>query len=383
MPGVRRLLVNRGYGKIIHFSLSKVYYSQPASESARLFFDGDLTMKNINQAKFVELSFLFLLISLLVLFNSFSSKAQNKPSDCKFELHYVYRYNMVKNDWEWVWDWVPVCYPANTNSVTSSGGNSSNGNSNSGALSEIRPSDLVGTWEGLFDKAQYACTLEIEKVEGNTFYGTLKRQGGSVAVTGTINSKERGISFGPTKTVMIGNTRDWKLGFNWGSFSNNGRLISGKGYSDYTTYEWGFTKKIPANSKASLSMKDRLPEQLGELKRVKLTLEKTGFFMYGAEEILEASYNLDKDWKAGITVYRYKDSAGARKRKEASDSVWNRHPILINESVKNQEGQVVGDLSIYNVEAGIAFLRYSNYFYEIVAKDKMLLQKILNHLPLE
>lgn len=332
--------------------------------------------------------FLILAIGFPMLFSPFVVKAQdNSKSDCGWKYRWVWkrvyedRYNGTTDRYEPtmvykpVWEWAYGCEPTSKSNAPIP----SSKNSNTSELSKVHPSDLVGTWEGLFDKTQYACTLEIEKVEGNTFYGTLKRQGRSVAVSGTI--KDRSISFTSAKG-MLDNNQGWILGYNWGSFSNDGKSISGKGTNDLTSYEWSFTKKTSINSKIPLSLKDRLPEKMEELKRTEFTEKDFFAFTSGAEECWSAKYNLDKDWKAEITIYRYKDSTGARKQKEKQQL----SGILSNESVKDQSGQVVGELSIYgrdNFDAGIALLTYGNYFYEIVAKDKTILQNILNHLPLE
>ena len=340
--------------------------------------------------------FLFLAIGFPTLFSPFVVKAQdNSKSECGWKYRWVWqrvyedRYNGTTDRYEPVmvykpvWEWAYGCEPTSKSNSTIP----SSKNSNTSELSEVRPSDLIGTWEGLFDKTQYACTLEIEKVEGNTFYGTLKRQGRSVAVTGTIENRR--ISFNSAKG-MTDNNQGWKLGYNWGSFSNDGKSISGKGANDSTSYEWSFTKKISSatnqqpTTKESLSLKDRLPEQLGEFKRVKL--DKYDYiknFIQDSEERWDAEYQIDKNSKAAINIYRYKDSVGAIKRKENRISEW-KVPILMNASIKNQDGQVVGELvAVGNAEFVVAILRNANYFYEIVTKDKMLLEKIIRHLPLE
>lgn len=107
----------------------------------------------------------------------------------------------------------------------------------------FRPSDLVGTWEGLFDQAQYACTLEIERVEGNTFFGTLKPQGALIAISGFIDIDTQQISFMETKIISLGNNSGWVLGNNRGTLSNDGKYISGTGVGGTSTYKWSFWKK--------------------------------------------------------------------------------------------------------------------------------------------
>ena len=343
--------------------------------------------------------FLLLAVGLSVLFSPAIGRAQNSSSLCesgfesrwgwKYVWKYKTNYNTGKLDYVYVNDYVYDCFPTGTGdrSATSNGENSANRNSNSGVSSEIRLLDLVGSWEGLFDKI--ACTLEIEKVEGDKFYGTLKRQSASVAVTGTINSKARSINFSPTKIVTMDNTRDWRLGFNWGDFSNDGKSISGKGYGDLAISEWYFAKKSAISSnnqqratKVPLSMKDRLPEQLGEFKRVELYEFPSILRRDDSEEKWSAKYQIKKGWEASVEISRYKDSTSASKAKDSNISGL-KIPILTNESVTNQVGQVTGELVICKADAGIAFLRHNNYFYLIVAKDKMLLEKILKNLPLD
>ncbi len=108
---------------------------------------------------------------------------------------------------------------------------------------ELRSSDLIGTWEGLFDQTQYACTLEIERVEGNAFYGALIPKGGRIAVNGAIDPATRQISFIETTVISLGRNRDWTLGSNQGFFSNSGKYISGVGVAGLAYYNWNFTKK--------------------------------------------------------------------------------------------------------------------------------------------
>lgn len=234
-------------------------------------------MKSRMSASF-SICFSFLVVGFLMLFSPLVGQAQTGSTNCEWV-------------WSWEWEWigdnrervnVRRCVPtkAQSNSTTPS-----NASSNSDGLPEIRSSDLIGTWEGLFDKAQYACTLDIEKVEGNTFYGTLKRQGDSVAVTGTIISKAREINFGPTKIVPIDNNRDWRLAFNWGSFSNDGKFISGKGLVDSSTYDWSFTKSnLSASSERSTSQLDK------PLKPIEFTKYAEPFLSRGDAKLESKNY---------------------------------------------------------------------------------------------
>lgn len=201
---------------------------------------------------------LLLACGLLILFNPTISKAQNKSALCEsgFEKRWGYKYvlktNLFTYKSEYVYDYVYDCFPIETGnkSVTSNGENSATRNSKSTVLSEIRLSDSIGIWEGFYEKV--ACILKIEKVEGENFYGVLERQGTSVAITGTINTKARSINFSPTKIVTMDNSRDWRLGFNWGDFSDDGKSILGKGTGNLTNYDWNFVKKATGSSSGTL-----------------------------------------------------------------------------------------------------------------------------------
>lgn len=97
-----------------------------------------LTMKNVKQTRFVGLSFLFLAISLLMLFSPFVGKAQSTSSGCKMDYVYdqVYEpesetvFNPLtdryepRTVWRWKWRWVWKCVPTESNSKASSSRNS-------------------------------------------------------------------------------------------------------------------------------------------------------------------------------------------------------------------------------------------------------------------
>ena len=135
--------------------------------------------------------------------------------------------------------------------------------------------------------------------------------------------------------------------------------------------------------KVMLSTKDRLPEQLGEFKRVKLSEVDSIFIRDNAEEEWEANYQINKDLVANIELSRYIDSASAIKAKDSKTSGFKSS--ILNKSLTNQAGQGVGELVICKAEGdgGIAFLRHNNYLYLIVAKDKIFLEKILKNLPID
>lgn len=223
-----------------------------------------------NESAKLSNCFLYIAFAFLIFSNSSIVKAQNNSAVCEpgFEsrwgFKYVWRYktnyNTGKLDYVYVNEYVLDCFPieAGNKRTNSNSRNSVNRSSSPGAANEIRQSDLIGTWEGLYDKI--TTTLIIERIEGEKFYGMLKRQGTSVEITGTINSNARSINFSPAKIVTMDKTVDWRLGYNWGDFAGDGNSISGKGLGDLTTYEWSFTKKN--TSPASEPSTNRLDKPL-------------------------------------------------------------------------------------------------------------------------
>jgi hypothetical protein len=94
----------------------------------------------------------------------------------------------------------------------------------------------IGTWEGTFDRA--ACSLVIERTEGDTFDGALIIKSGRIAVKGTVNPSTRQISFKETRVIALGSMSNWILGVNEGFFSNDGQKIEGPGDGGGNFYAW-------------------------------------------------------------------------------------------------------------------------------------------------
>jgi hypothetical protein len=103
----------------------------------------------------------------------------------------------------------------------------------------LRAENLVGTWKGAWGHDVGECTIEIERVDGNDFYGTLKKDGAVVRFEGTFDPKTRNLNFVETKVVRLGaDTSEWSLGKNVGNFSRDGRFLEGTGYDKWGQYAW-------------------------------------------------------------------------------------------------------------------------------------------------
>lgn len=312
----------------------------------------------------------------------------NSTPECGWKYRWVWqrvyedRYNGTTDKYEPkmvykpVWEWAYGC------DSKSEGRNPSGTNYSKSGLSEIQTSEIVGIWEGVFDKGRSASVLEIKDVKGTSFSGTLKLVSGAVAVTGTINIKERGINFSF-------NNADRTFVYNWGSFGNDGTSISGSGMNNTGGYQWSFTKKSSADNKnetpsakAPLSLSERLPLNLGEFKRVKLDKFDFAAFTEGSEECWEADYQIDKNSKVTVSVYRFRDSTEAIKRVESSIREL-KGSDLVKYPISNRDNQSIGELTASSGDVGIAYLRNGNYFYRIVSKNKASVELLLKYLLLE
>ena len=94
---------------------------------------------------------------------------------------------------------------------------------------QVWAEDLEGVWTGTWDHSQVPCTIVIKRVEGNKFYGTLTEREAEVSFEGTFHAEERRVFFRETKVVRLGAFGEWSLGTNSGSFSFDGRTLSGTG----------------------------------------------------------------------------------------------------------------------------------------------------------
>lgn len=107
----------------------------------------------------------------------------------------------------------------------------------------VEAADLVGTWHGTWDHQDVPCRVEIRRVDGNRFYGTLNQGDAEVSFDGTFETNLRRVFFRETKVMKIGTYSEWSLGTNSGGFSADGRTMSGTGVDKWGTYNFKLTKE--------------------------------------------------------------------------------------------------------------------------------------------
>ena len=103
----------------------------------------------------------------------------------------------------------------------------------------IKAENLLGVWKGSWGHRREDCTIEIDRIKGNAFYGTLRKRGAEIAFAGTLDPDGRRIFFRETKVLKLGvHMTEWSLGENSGSFSPDGRTLTGTGHDKWGTYGW-------------------------------------------------------------------------------------------------------------------------------------------------
>jgi hypothetical protein len=115
-----------------------------------------------------------------------------------------------------------------------------------GCATSVGAHSLVGHWKGRWgywdDHQGVTSTLDIDRVRGEKFYGTLSQNGAKIAFEGTFDPFERRVYFNETKVLKLGIYPEWLLGTNHGSLSDDTRILSGAGQDSYSGYDWDFTK---------------------------------------------------------------------------------------------------------------------------------------------
>ena len=106
----------------------------------------------------------------------------------------------------------------------------------------VQAEDMVGVWRGNWDKDQAKCTITIDRIDGERFYGTLRKRGAEVTFVGTLDPNSRTVAINETKVIRHGEHGRWSLGTNTGSFSFDGRTLTGAGSDEYGVYFWNVTK---------------------------------------------------------------------------------------------------------------------------------------------
>lgn len=108
---------------------------------------------------------------------------------------------------------------------------------------EARRPELLGTWRGSWGYNSGDSSIEIGLVEGNSFSGTLRKEGAEILIQGTFCPVTRELRFNETKVVRLGSEMQvWSLGENRGSISCDGRILYGTGVDKFGQYTWALTR---------------------------------------------------------------------------------------------------------------------------------------------
>ena len=107
----------------------------------------------------------------------------------------------------------------------------------------LKAASLLGTWNGIWGHNDGECTIEIERANGNTFHGTLRKGGAEIKFVGTIDQKTRRVTLTETEVVKLGaNMTKWSLGENKGKLSDDGRILVGSGSDEWGPYGWAASR---------------------------------------------------------------------------------------------------------------------------------------------
>lgn len=111
---------------------------------------------------------------------------------------------------------------------------------------EVVPVELesvLGSWRGTWGYEHEHCTIEIDRIAGEKYYGTLRKEGAVIAFEGTFDPEGRRVFFRETKVIRLGpGMREWSLGTNTGIFLPDGRTLKGTGIDKWGTYDWQASK---------------------------------------------------------------------------------------------------------------------------------------------
>ena len=98
---------------------------------------------------------------------------------------------------------------------------------------------LLGVWTGEWGYNSGDCTITIDRVDGNNFYGTLRKEGAEILIQGAFDAATRKVDFSETKVVRLGDEmNEWSLGRNSGTISRDGRTLVGTGRDEWGQYAW-------------------------------------------------------------------------------------------------------------------------------------------------
>ena len=106
----------------------------------------------------------------------------------------------------------------------------------------LQAEDLPGLWKGTWGYNRAQCTIKIDRVDGEKFYGTLTKGEAKITLEGTFDVRLRTVHFREIKVIAYGEYSGWSLGTNDGSFSSDGHVLMGTGTDAYGTYGWEAAK---------------------------------------------------------------------------------------------------------------------------------------------
>lgn len=106
----------------------------------------------------------------------------------------------------------------------------------------VRAEDMRGRWTGYWGIDDDSSVMNIDRVEGNKFYGTLSDGEAEIRIEGMIDTDARRVTIRETKVLKLGPGVEWSLGKDIGSFSADGRTLSGSGNDQWQSYEWEMQK---------------------------------------------------------------------------------------------------------------------------------------------
>jgi hypothetical protein len=109
-------------------------------------------------------------------------------------------------------------------------------------IADWEMTNLIGHWEGTYNNMK--STLEIERVEGDEFFGYFTVPGFKIKFTGKVVRAERKIIFAETD-ALEGNYNDWKMSVNKGTLKYGGFDMKGTG-EDYagTVHTWSYIQML-------------------------------------------------------------------------------------------------------------------------------------------
>lgn len=103
--------------------------------------------------------------------------------------------------------------------------------------------NLIGHWEGTYNEIR--SDLEIERVEGDNFYGYFTTKGGfKIAFTGVVDRKARKVTITETEVLQKPADGGWRLGVNTGTVKYGGFDMKGTGTDGNTVYTWSYIQML-------------------------------------------------------------------------------------------------------------------------------------------